>query len=285
MKLLKHRPVLVALLGDLHLNSTVALPPGRSWPKDDGGTYLASKVQLWILDAWYDYWSIIDAKQKQHKAELVVVLNGDLVDGDHHDTRQIISRMETQWQAMAAEMLDPVMKRVKPENAFIVRGTEAHSGKRGTWDEGIARDFGIHPARYDREGKVAAYSFDRLYLSLSKVRFDVKHHTTRSKVPRGKNGSAIRKASDIMQVYMNMGEWPPDVVVRSHVHVWEDSGDAHKTRCIFLPCWQAPTAYGYKIADDLPDIGGAWALCEDGGYELDKVLYPIKEEAIQWIDI
>ena len=278
------RPALVALVGDLHINSTVGLPPGLTWPKDDGGTYHASKTQRWILEAWLDYWSIIDAKQKEHDAELFVIVNGEVTDGDHHDTRQIITRMESEWLAMGAKILDPVAQRTKPENLFILRGTEAHSGKSGSWDEAIAKDLGAHPSRHTMDGEVAAHSWDHLRVSFRGVKCDIKHHTTKSRVPRSKGSSAGRKAADTMVTYINHGEWPPQLVVRAHVHGTEDSRDTHTTRVIILPCWQASTAFGHKITDELPDIGGAWALCQDGQYEADVIKYPYGKEAIKWIE-
>ena len=277
-------PALVAMVGDLHVNSTTGLPPGLSFPLDDGGTYRASKTQRWLLDAWLNYWSIIDARQKEHGAELFVIINGDIVDGDHHDTRQIITRNETTQGRMAVHILDPVAQRCKPDHLFVTRGTSSHVGHCAAWDEKIAEDLGAHPARRI-DDLVVAWSHWYLKVAFRGVKFDVMHHTTRSKVPRSKGASAGRLAADTQGRYIDRGEWPPDLVVRSHVHVSEDSDDNHRTRAIILPCWQGPTEYGHTIAPgDWPTIGGAWALCQDGGYHLEIERYPYKEEQQEWIE-
>lgn len=275
------RPALVALVGDLHINSTVGLPPGLSFPLDDGGMVHASKTQRWLWECWEHYWALIDKMVAQHKAELFVVMNGDIVDGDHHDTRQIITRNETTQMRMATHVLDPIAKRT--EHLFITRGTSAHVGHCAAWDEKIAEDLDAHPSRHTN-GDVAAWSFWHLRLDVRSVKFDIAHHATRSKVPRSRGASAGRLASDTMQRYIDRGEWPPDLVIRSHVHVSEDSRDSHRTRAIILPCWQAPTEYGYKIAaGDWPTIGGAWVLCHDGKYQAEVERYPLREEQFEWI--
>jgi hypothetical protein len=271
----------MALIGDLHINSTVGLPPGLSFPLDDGGMYHASKTQRWIWDCWGHFWALIDEMVKRHKAELFVVINGEALDGDHHDTRQIITRNRATFMRMGTYVLDPIAQ--KADHLFWTRGTPAHSGKSGELDEGLAQDLGAEPARVVN-GEVTSYTFWHLRLDVRGVKSDICHHTTRSKVPRSKGSSAGRLASDTQERYIDQNQWPPDLVFRSHVHVSEDSRDSHRTRAIILPCWQAPTEYGYKIAPgDWPTIGGAWVLCQDGQYTAEVERYPLKEEQLEWI--
>jgi hypothetical protein len=67
-----------------------------------------------------------------------VLSNGDLVDGDHHGTPQIITRDPAVqfWVAKAA--FAPVLT-LNPDEAVIVRGTETHVGKGASAEESFAR--------------------------------------------------------------------------------------------------------------------------------------------------
>ena len=49
----------VAVVSDLHINSTVGLCPGPV-PLDDGGTHQPSKEQRALLRCWNEYWAEID---------------------------------------------------------------------------------------------------------------------------------------------------------------------------------------------------------------------------------
>ena len=130
---------LLVVISDIHANSTVAVCP-PSINLDDGGSYKASKAQLWIWDKWLKFWSKVKEESKGYD-KLCVVLNGDLVDGDHHDTPQIITRnMETQSR-IALAVIKPMLD-LNPDAIYVIRGTESHVGKSGQWEEFIANDIG-----------------------------------------------------------------------------------------------------------------------------------------------
>jgi hypothetical protein len=74
-------------------------------------------------------------------------------------------------------------------------------------------------------------------------------------------GSYIRLyAFDAWAERAMRGERPPDLAVRSHFHVYEDSGPTHPTRGITrivqMPAFQLATAFVRRIAvESLADIG------------------------------
>src|SRR5690606_19020550 len=113
----------VAVVGDTHAGSTVAVCPPVI-DLDDGGQYAASKAQRWLWQCWGDYWDRVD---RERGDRLIVVLNGDLIDGDHHNTSQIASR-NPNAQAAALDAILAVPLALKPDKIFVVRGTAAHVG-------------------------------------------------------------------------------------------------------------------------------------------------------------
>ena len=83
---------IVVCVGDTHCGSTVGLCPPEGLELDDGGLYEPNKSQHWLWNNWVEAWAAIKSvKRKNKKAKLHLILNGDLVDGDHHKTTQIAS--------------------------------------------------------------------------------------------------------------------------------------------------------------------------------------------------
>ena len=59
---------------------------------------------------------------------MFAIFNGDMVDGDHHNTSQIMSRNpEAQAAALRESLAVPLALNL--DKLFVVRGTEAHTGK------------------------------------------------------------------------------------------------------------------------------------------------------------
>ena len=96
---------LVAIAGDLHTNSTLGVMP-PTVRLDDGGEYRASPQQRWLWRHWVKSWAAVGEARDRHDARLVVILNGELADNNHHHTTQLVTRnpadqlniaIETPW--------------------------------------------------------------------------------------------------------------------------------------------------------------------------------------------
>ena len=61
---------------------------------------------------------------ERENGRIITVFNGDLNDGDHHDTPQIISRNEATQLKIAVEATKPLVE--LSDKVFVVRGTEVH---------------------------------------------------------------------------------------------------------------------------------------------------------------
>lgn len=72
------------------------------------------------------------------KNTLHLVLNGDLIDGDHHRTAQIASPLTGIHIRTAMESL-AVPLGLRPKQIHVVRGTPTHVGRSAESEEGIAR--------------------------------------------------------------------------------------------------------------------------------------------------
>lgn len=243
-------------------------PPAVTLP--DAGTYRASEAQLEIWQAWLEFWEIVKGQRSRgrSKKRLIVIINGEVIDGDHHNTSQLITRSEIGQLRVAYQATEPIWK-LKPDDVYVIRGTEAHSGTNGQWDEAFAADIGAHS---DEQTKT--YSWWWLPLKVENVLFDIAHH--------GKSGyqewtgpNALNTvAVNTVLNYTRTGDPVPALVLRGHVHRQWDSGDNYQVRVLLNPSWQLATSHGQRIAPgQILPIGGNIISVDDDRYTVDKIHY------------
>lgn len=265
------KPILLAAVSDLHAGSTVALCPPKI-PLDDGGEFVASQAQLWLWACWHQYWRQIDELRERHAAELWLLLNGDVVEGDHHQTPQIISRNPEAQATVLREVLN-VPLRLGPARIFVVRGTETHTGPSACAEEGLARgwrDAG-RPIVADPQGTA---SWWHLRAEIHGTLLDVAHHGRTGFREHTRGSAASLHAADIFLSHARRGERHPDLCLRAHWHRFNDSHDAQPTRVVTSGAWQLKTGYAHKRhADTLADIGGLAVLFYEGRYDLHKIQF------------
>lgn len=258
---------LIAVAADLHCGSTVGLCPSVGLELDDGGWYQPSPAQNWLWDRWGEAWKEVKRVQRQERADLHLVANGDLIDGDHHRTAQIASVLTGVHLRCALDAL-AVPLALKPKSVHILRGTPSHVGRCGEIEEGIARVLKKEgwPVVPDPDNPNTVSSYWRR-LTFGGVRFDFKHHGRMGQRSHTR-GSYIRLyAHDIWAEAVKRGDEPPHIAVRSHNHIAADSGHDLDcpTRVIATPAFQLATEFVYRIgAERMADIGIALFLVKDG---------------------
>lgn len=259
---------LVAIVSDLHCNSTVALCPPR-FQLDDGGEYVASQPQRWIWRQWLAFWQEIGERRAALACPLHIVANGELADNNYHPTTQLVTRNPADMMRLSVACLEPATRLLgEGDRLFVTRGTEAHSGPSAALDEAIAADLG---ATGD-EGRATA-SWWQLKAELGGVRFDIAHHPPGGggRVPWTRANFAPRLAAMTFYEAAEAGIKPPHLLIRGHVHRPGDSYDASPVRALVLLSWQLTTSYGYRIGGGMLPIGGAFVVCDGrGGYEVHK---------------
>jgi hypothetical protein len=257
----KQRPVVLAITSDLHAGSTVALCPPEI-DLDDGGAYKASKVQRWMWQSWNDFWKQVDERRQANGADLYTLFNGDLVDGNHHGTTQILSgNPNAQAAVVNACMAIPLA--LKPEKIWIVRGTDAHVGQSACSEEriadGLRRD--KRPIVTEEHTKAASHWHART--EIHGWRFDFAHHGRVGTRPWTKPNVVMNLAAEIMMDHANEDfdadrkPTAPHLAIRSHMHQFVDTGTAHRVRVLQTPAWQLATSFINRIAPGkLGEVGG-----------------------------
>lgn len=266
--------VVLAVVSDTHCNSTVGLCPEPGVALDDGGGYQPTKAQVWLWRCWSDYWSRVSKIVTESEARLWVLFNGDLVDGDHHGTNQIISRNLKTQHTIAMQCLELPMA-LEPEHVFVVRGTEVHVGQSAQHEEWIADELNAEP-----DIDTGAKSWWHLRFEANGTRIEAKHHGRRGLRP-WTTGSAIELlAAQIAYEYIGVAaDEMPHLAIRSHVHLCRESVNA-PVRTITTPAWQLGTGYTNRF-ESLADVGGLIVTCRDGGdYELHKQIYEPRRPSV-----
>lgn len=271
--------VIVAVVSDLHSNSTTGLCPPR-FTLDDGGDYVSSKAQRWLWRNWLDYWQTIAALKADTGLPVAAILNGDAHDGDHHNTPQIITRNENDQLRIAVEVVQPVLD--VADKIFVIRGTEAHVGKSAWREEALADDIGAVPSA---DGTASHW---HLYADFHGVVFDIQHHPESvASRPWTAGAEANRISAMLVYEYAGSGDRVPDIAIRSHRHQFRDSGTTHKVRTFQLPPWQLATAFvngPVAAAGKINPVGGMWFVCRDGSYTWDIVRYkPARSKPVRVI--
>lgn len=272
-------PVLVAAFGDTHFGGTVALMSPDPIALDDGGTYVPSErigLQLWRW--WNDWWDRVEAERERlariyGPTKLVLLCNGDLFEGDHHQTHQIVQRHRGVEGQIAASCWDVPLS-LGPDQIYITRGTESHVGAGAGSEEAFAsalaktgRPVVPNP---DVPERWTAYHWQ---LDVGPWRLWAHHHGSMGQTPRTKASLAALRTADVwIQAMLDNWRWEqqgeepdriPDVVVGSHYHQWAESAPSmFPTHGVQLPCWTYSNAHAQKVAArTLPDIGGALIRC------------------------
>jgi hypothetical protein len=263
------KPVIVVVTSDHHTGSTVGVCPPEGVRLDDGGCYTPSKPQVWLWECWVDFWKTVKEVRRKHRADLWVIYNGDMVDGDHHQTHQIISRNPDAQHYVASRVFG-VAKDAHPNRLFVVRGTATHTGDGGSAEEALAKTLGA-----ERDAETETWSRYHLRLEAYGVLMDFQHHGRMGQRPWTKQNAVNALAAQIFYEHAARGWDCPDLAFRSHMHQYGDSFNAHPVRVIQTPAWQLKTGYVHKVApESIADVGGIITLVNPSGqFEVTHKLY------------
>lgn len=257
----------IAVVGDLHANSTTGLFPS-SYLRVSGNVVLGNPEQRWLWDCWLQYCDWLDQFQIE-----AIVLNGDVPQGINARDVQLISSNEADQDNIAYAVLEPLLykkNKRRTENIYVTRGTGFHSGGEGSREERIARGIG---AVKDGNG---AYSRFVNLLEWRGKRLQFIHHISHASVypltPLYKAQQNARLKEQITGVRM------PDVDIRSHVHVSHAYEAADNKWIATAPAWQLATEFAHKVAPGSdPSIGGL-VICldeETNRVKVERLLFPL----------
>lgn len=247
----------LVVISDTHCGCRMGLMTPVPAALDGGGAYTPSRFQLAMFDWWAEFWNEWVPAMTRGEP-YCIVHNGDAIDGVHHrSTTQISHNLEDQ-QRIAETLMRPIVERCQATGGtyYHIRGTEAHVGQSGEFEERLARNLGAKP---NAEGQYARFD---LWKHVGSALVHLLHHI-------GTTSSAAHESSavnaELTASYVEAARWgrrPPDYIVRSHRHrsIAVDLNAANgSAAAIVTPAWQGKTPFVWKVPGGRlsePQVGG-----------------------------
>lgn len=227
---------LVLLLSDLHIGSTVGLWP-EGFVSNEGFPIGQNRFQKWLWQCWNDVlkWSgaIIG------KDEFEIVVNGDLVEGIHHRTLQVMSADVGDQTAAVLDILSKLAG--SASKMHVIKGTECH-----TRNDEIRIGKALNASKDPSTGQ---HAWDVLDLEVNGTLYNFAHHisaTARTYLEASAHSIAL---GALTHSRARSGKRVPKVICRAHRHrhgIWTDG---NQMSCI-TGAWQGLTRHGYKVVPD-----------------------------------
>ncbi len=251
------------IVSDLHCGCQLGLCPSSGVTFDEGGKYLPNTVQKKIWKQWEYFWNtwVPDVTRGE---KYCVIVNGDAIDGSHHNSTHQITHNITDQRKMAYDILKPVAD--KTDELYMVRGTGVHDGESGREMEALAKELGAIP------NKAKQYARYELWKELAggQCLVHALHHigTTSS---AAYEATAVHK--ELIEAFVEAGRWKeraPDVVIRSHRHRFfktEIATENDRAMSIVTPAWQGKTPFVFRIGlrQSQPQFGGVMLRVSEEG--------------------
>jgi|TARA_R110000824_G_C15033094_1_gene659608 hypothetical protein len=272
----------IVVASDLHCGSTLGLCPAEGVELDDGGWYKPSKAQKWLWQEWEKHWKKVEDIVRDRTWHLV--LNGDLIDGFHHNSVELATPLTSIQIRMGMASLNKCLYLSPKASAIhVMRGTPAHVGQSASSEESMARALAKEGWPVVPDPDTGNYSSYKRRLDIGSTRISIHHHSRFGQRAHTRRSLSSLYAFDTWAETaieclreMKNGDlqkaWdekrPPDLAIRSHNHQYLDTGYDHRgvTRIVHTPAFQFATEWVHKIAtNNLADVGILVIIVEDDG--------------------
>lgn len=244
------KDTIICLLSDMHSGGTTALfPHYKKLPlgfwQFKNNRYTPSGNQCDLFDH-YDKCVTELAKRRKDK-RLIIIHDGDAVDGDHHYTQQIVSQNMDEQVDVHLWLMNYLFKKTgyahnRGDKLYYISGTEAHTDDK---ESRIAKELN---AEQNAAGEDV---HDFLPIEICGRLLWFLHHGAGA--GRGYlEGDALRNW--LKKIYWerdNARKTIPDMIIMGHVHRPVYSSYVHNYKTIhgiILPAWQTKTRFGYMVA-------------------------------------
>jgi len=258
----------IVVVSDLHSGCRMGLCHPGPVKLDDGGPYWPSSFQKKVWSFWEEFWGEF-VPEVTRKEPFAVVINGDIIDGVHHQETTPISHNIGDQSLIAETILAPIRDSCNAR-MYIIRGTSAHTGPSAVEEERIARVLGTIP---DREGHYARWELWKYVGKEGELLHFLHHVATTSSMLYESTAPWI----EMVDLWSECGRWheiSPSIIIRSHRHRYVEVGSfgaKGRIRAFTTPGWQGKTPLvwrkrGARISQ--PQFGGVVirkAGPQDGG--------------------
>lgn len=201
---------------------------------EEGNEIGLNRLQKWLWEQWLDCVAEVDSLAKGRR--FFLLLNGDLIEGNHHRTKEILACSEAEHMRAALYTLEDLITRAGP--IAITEGTECHTG-----DFEGAMGYQMKAIQDPSTGK---HVHKVLPFEIHGCQCLAYHHMPTTKRAYLEAGMMSIELGNAQLSAMRSGNPVPRVVMAAHRHrpgIYE-SGDS--MFCV-SPAWQGLTRFGRKV--------------------------------------
>lgn len=227
----KEEPKILVVLSDLHCGSDVGLLPAEVVFEDGQRIgHGSNEWQKWLWAQWLQMQQWVEDVISNDVFSLL--LNGDLIEGIHHGSDEVVAAKILEHCKIAKTALHPIVNAAS--KVYSTRGTECHTRDLETY---LMKDLG--------RGK----AHDFIQLDLNGVLVDARHHMpVTSRLHLEASGLAVVAANNRSNA-LRAGHKPARIFLRGHRHVPGFFSDGE----VFVGvtgAWQGLTRHGKKVVSD-----------------------------------
>jgi len=254
---------------------TTALYPNQTMNFKDG-IRPPSDIQIKIFEHWNKCAEEVRKARKGKK--LIIVSLGEAIDGVHHNTSQLMTRLITEQITIHVELMRHFKKVVGfsgNDEIHYLAATEVHTGGN---EEECGRQVGA------TQNDLGFYSSDELRLSINGKMLWFSHHGPTA--GKGANaGNAQRNfLRDLFYDCIKHGVTVPDFITTAHTHIpfyntyiQKHNGKYYVVRGLICPSWQQKTRFAHKVAPlSVNEIGLQYFTVSKDGLISDPVEWIMK---------
>ena len=227
---------LIANISDMQTGSTKALFPNENWhgihQMHDPTEEQAKIYKHWIYCA--------DILKQRGNRKLIIINSGDAIDGDHHGSHELITRIIHERVTIHENLMLEFMERANfsfqnGDKLIYIQGTEVHTGEE---EIKIAADLGAEISSH-------------VEIKIDGNLLWFVHKGPRAGKGANKGNSLRNNLRDIYWECLDYGEPIPDLISYAHVHVpdYETFEGRRKTIHGYInPSWQTKTRFINGVA-------------------------------------
>lgn len=225
---------IIVVLSDLHIGSTVGLWP-VNFKTQEGHNIGQNEFQRWLWKCWIDL-TLVQLPKYIGNDPYAVVLNGDIIEGIHHRTLQVMTANTTDQTNAAKQVLEPLAKQAS--RLFMVKGTEVH-----TKDREISLGEAL---KAEQDKSTGQHAFDRLSIDVHGCRCVFRHHMTTTARPYLEATAMSTELGSERIAAARVGHIIPKVLGLAHRHLHGVFKDVGGIVCVTAG-WQGLTRHGFKV--------------------------------------
>lgn len=258
----------LAILSDMHSGGSTALFLNRPFA-DEHQSVVPNKSQQKIYPVFEQVMARVAQARKNKR--LIIVHNGDAIEGLHHNSIQMSLFSTTSQAKVHKELMRTFVSGTafdpdRGDKLFYVRGTETHV-------QDVENVIGMELGA-ERNPKNDLYVYDHLEMVLNDKTIWFAHHGPKKGKGANEGGPIYNWLKTIYFDAKKHQRPVPDLTVTGHVHtaaysvyVPREGNQWKMMHGIICPSFQQKTRFGYKVAAvDVNEIGAVFVNISADGH-------------------